>query len=93
MNSAAPSSRLFSSEAAYRMYLSGEQAREAELQECGAYFARLWEERAKQPMKTDLLSMMAHSEATRDMDPRNFLGNLILHHRRLKAPKQIIIKI
>jgi cytochrome P450 len=29
-------------------------------------------------MKTDLLSMMAHNEATRDMDPRNFLGNLIL---------------
>ena len=24
----------------------------------------------------DLLSMMAHSEATRDMDPMNFLGNL-----------------
>ena len=22
--------------------------------------------------------MMAHSEATRDMDPKNFLGNLIL---------------
>ncbi len=53
-------------------------AREAELQECGAYFAKLWEERAKQPMKTDLLSMMAHSDATRNMDPRNFLGNLIL---------------
>ena len=61
-----------------REIIASEQAREAELQECGAYFARLWEERAKQPMKTDLLSMMAHSEATRDMDPRNFLGNLIL---------------
>src|SRR5205085_6268776 len=45
---------------------------------CGAYFAKLWEERARQPMKTDLLSMMAHGEATRNMDPRNFLGNLIL---------------
>src|SRR5438445_9020009 len=61
-----------------REIISSEQARDDELQECGAYFARLWEERASQPMKTDLLSMMAHSEATRNMDPRNFLGNLIL---------------
>ena len=61
-----------------RDVIASEAARDAELQECGAYFARLWEERAKQPMKTDLLSMMAHSEATRNMDPRNFLGNLIL---------------
>ncbi len=61
-----------------RDVIASEAARDEELQECGAYFARLWEERAKQPMKTDLLSMMAHSEATRNMDPRNFLGNLIL---------------
>jgi cytochrome P450 len=61
-----------------REIIASEKARDEELQECGAYFARLWEERAKQPMKTDLLSMMAHSEATRNMDPRNFLGNLIL---------------
>jgi cytochrome P450 len=61
-----------------RDVIASEAARDAELQECGAYFARLWEERARQPMKTDLLSMMAHSEATRNMDPRNFLGNLIL---------------
>ncbi len=61
-----------------REIIASEPAREAELQECGAYFAKLWDERAKQPMKTDLLSMMAHSDATRNMDPRNFLGNLIL---------------
>jgi cytochrome P450 len=61
-----------------RDVIASEAARDEELQECGAYFTRLWEERAKQPMKTDLLSMMAHSEATRNMDPRNFLGNLIL---------------
>jgi len=61
-----------------RDVIASEAARDEELQECGAYFARLWEERARQPMKTDLLSMMAHSEATRNMDPRNFLGNLIL---------------
>ena len=46
--------------------------------ECATYFGKLWKERIDQPPKSDLLSMMAHSEATRDMDPKNFLGNLIL---------------
>jgi cytochrome P450 len=55
-----------------------EDERQAELMDCASYFARLWKERIDQPPKSDLLSMMAHSEATRDMDPKNFLGNLIL---------------
>ncbi|HXH47266.1 MAG TPA: cytochrome P450 [Bradyrhizobium sp.] len=55
-----------------------EDERMAELTECAAYFSRLWKERMAQPPKSDLLSMMAHSAATRDMDARNFLGNLIL---------------
>jgi cytochrome P450 len=55
-----------------------EEARQAELMECAAYFGGLWKDRINQPPKADLLSMMAHSEATRDMDPKNFLGNLIL---------------
>ena len=55
-----------------------EEDRQAELLECATYFARLWKERIEQPPKSDLLSMMAHSDATRDMDPKNFLGNLIL---------------
>jgi cytochrome P450 len=55
-----------------------EDERRAELLECATYFAKLWKERINQPPKSDLLSMMAHSEATRDMDPKNFLGNLIL---------------
>ena len=50
----------------------------AELLECQQYFARLWDERLKGPPRTDLLSLMAHNPATRDMDPKNFLGNLIL---------------
>src|SRR5580658_3907363 len=61
-----------------REIIASEAARDAELQECGAYFAELWKERIKQPPKADLVSMMAHSEATRSMDPNNFLGNLIL---------------
>ena len=55
-----------------------EDERQAELAECARYFSELWNERISQPPKSDLLSMMAHSEATRDMDPKNFLGNLIL---------------
>jgi cytochrome P450 len=55
-----------------------EDERQTELMECAAYFSRLWKERIDQPPRSDLLSMMAHGEATRDMAPRNFLGNLIL---------------
>jgi cytochrome P450 len=55
-----------------------EEDRQAELMECAGYFARLWKERINQPPRSDLLSMMAHGDATRDMDPNNFLGNLIL---------------
>ncbi|MFT6670743.1 MAG: cytochrome P450 [Afipia broomeae] len=58
--------------------IASEDARQAELQECAAYFSRLWNERINAPPKSDLLSMMAHAEATRDMDPKTFLGNLIL---------------
>ena len=55
-----------------------DEDRMAELMECASYFAKLWKERINQPPKSDLLSMMAHNDATRDMDPNNFLGNLIL---------------
>ena len=55
-----------------------EQERQSELMECASYFARLWKERADLPPRSDLLSMMAHCDATRDMDPNNFLGNLVL---------------
>jgi cytochrome P450 len=61
-----------------RAIIASEAARMAELEECGDYFERLWNERVNGPPKTDLISMMAHAAATRDMDPRNFLGNLIL---------------
>jgi cytochrome P450 len=59
------------------VFESAEQ-RMRELHECGEYFSRLWNERAKAPPKSDLISMMAHSEATRGMDRDNLLGNLIL---------------
>jgi cytochrome P450 len=55
-----------------------EDERQAELAECAAHFSRLWKERIAQPPKSDLLSMLAHGAATRDMDAKNFLGNLVL---------------
>jgi cytochrome P450 len=55
-----------------------EEDRQVELLECAAYFGKLWNERVNAEPRNDLISMMAHSEATRDMDPKNFLGNLIL---------------
>ena len=54
------------------------EARTAELDKCLAYFTRLWNERVNAPPKTDLISMLAHSPATRHMAPSEFLGNLIL---------------
>jgi cytochrome P450 len=56
---------------------SDEQRRE-ELRECGAYFAELWNQRVNSEPKGDLISMMAHSDVTRNMEPREYLGNVIL---------------
>ncbi len=55
-----------------------EEARFAELERMGAAFKVLWDERAKAPPKLDLISMMAHSQATRDMPGHEFVGNLAL---------------
>jgi cytochrome P450 len=58
-----------------------EAQKQKELLECADYFGRMWDERIKQPPKSDLLSMMAHSPATRhlrEQNPENFLGNLTL---------------
>jgi cytochrome P450 len=49
-----------------------------EMNECRVYFARLWNERVNAEPRNDLLSMMAHHEATRHMDPDNLMGNIIL---------------
>jgi cytochrome P450 len=54
------------------------EQRRKEMDECYAYFANLWNERVNAPPRNDLLSMMAHSDATRYMDRDNLMGNLIL---------------
>ena len=47
-----------------------------ELDVCFAEFRQLWNERVNAPPKFDLISMLAHGEATRDMDVNTFNGNL-----------------
>jgi cytochrome P450 len=56
---------------------SAEQRR-AEMDECAAYFTKLWNERVNAEPRNDLISMMAHNEATRYMEPENLIGNIIL---------------
>ena len=58
--------------------VESEEQRQEELLECLAYFTNLWEERAKQGLSNDLISMLAHGEATQNMSPQEYLGNLIL---------------
>jgi cytochrome P450 len=52
--------------------------RDLELRKCLEYFTRLWNERVNAEPRNDLISMLAHSPATRNMSPMEFLGNLIL---------------
>ena len=52
--------------------------RQAELGRCQDYFTRLWNQRVNAEPRHDLISMLAHSPATRHMSPQEYLGNLIL---------------
>ncbi len=54
------------------------EERRAVLLECLEYFTRLWNERKDQEPGNDLISMLAHGRETKDMQPMEFLGNLIL---------------
>ena len=58
--------------------IESEEQRRAELLECLEYFTGLWNERVNAPPKNDLISMLAHGESTKNMDPAEYLGNLIL---------------
>jgi len=48
------------------------------LKDMAAYFGRLWEERKNQEPRADLISMLAHSPATQEMDLKKFIGQLTL---------------
>jgi cytochrome P450 len=58
--------------------IEDDEQRKAELLECLQYFMVLWNERVNAPPRGDLISMMAHAEATRHQDPMEYLGNLLL---------------
>ncbi len=49
-----------------------------QLFEMGAYFTNLWNERAQKEPRPDLISMMIHSDATKNMTPMEYMGNLVL---------------
>jgi cytochrome P450 len=55
-----------------------EDERFAELTKMGEYFRKLWDARAGAPPAFDLISMLAHADATRNMPPREFIGTLAL---------------
>ncbi|MGB0954890.1 MAG: cytochrome P450 [Panacagrimonas sp.] len=55
-----------------------EQDRLRIMQECGAYMTKLWNERVNNEPGNDVLSMLAHSDKTRNMTPEEFLGNCFL---------------
>jgi cytochrome P450 len=55
---------------------SMEQKRD-EFMECVEYFSGLWDQRREQP-GDDLVSMLAHGEATKHLSAANHLGNLLL---------------
>jgi cytochrome P450 len=60
--------------------IDSDEKRDAVLQQAMEYFAALWHERAKQAPRPDLISMLAHGEATRDLPsrPHEFMGNILL---------------
>ena len=50
----------------------------AVMMECLEYFVRLWNERVNAEPALDLVSMLAHADATRNMSRMEYLGNVIL---------------
>jgi len=60
------------------MIVESEEQRRAEMSECATFFTQLWNERVNSEPRNDLLSMMAHNDATRHMTHDNLIGNIIL---------------
>jgi cytochrome P450 len=60
--------------------IDSDEKRDAVLQQAMEYFVDLWHDRAKQEPRPDLISMLAHGEATRDLPsrPAEFMGNILL---------------
>ncbi len=58
--------------------VESEEHREQIFRECLGSFMKLWNERVNAEPGPDLISMLAHGDATRAMSPREFLGNVLL---------------
>lgn len=60
--------------------IDSEEKRDAVLQGAVEYFTAVWRERRTQEPRPDLISMLAHGEATKDLPflPNEFLGTLLL---------------
>ena len=58
--------------------VESEEEKEAVFAQCLGYFMNLWNERVNAEPRPDLISMLAHGEATRNMSAREYLGNVIL---------------
>jgi cytochrome P450 len=54
------------------------EERVSELTRMGEYFRKLWDARAAAPPASDLISMLSHSEATRNLQAREFIGTIAL---------------
>jgi len=54
------------------------EVRRNEMRECLACFTELWNARVNAEPGGDLISLLAHGEATREMPPMEYLGNVIL---------------
>jgi cytochrome P450 len=58
--------------------IKSEEERFAELRKMAEAFTGLWNERVNAEPRYDLISMLAHGDATRNMQPQEFMGNLVL---------------
>jgi cytochrome P450 len=54
------------------------EEKRAEMGAYAGYFLNLWADRKAKPPEDDLISMLAHGEATKDMNQFEYLGNIIL---------------
>lgn len=54
------------------------EQRDAELLECLDYFTTLWNEKASKTPAHDMISLLAHNPATQNMEPMEYLGNVLL---------------
>lgn len=58
--------------------VADEAERQREIKECLFYFTRLWRERKNGADGLDLVSMLAQHPSTANMQPMNYLGNVLV---------------